>query len=692
MDNQKIIDEIIKLEDKLQKCNKAYYDDNKSIISDYEYDLLKKKLIKLKEENKDILDNFNKNNNNGGLFGEENFHNANQVEKQVGYKANSKFAKITHKKRMMSLANALTDEEFDNFVEKTNRFLKINDFPESVCELKIDGLSFSAMYKYGRLEYVATRGDGIVGEDVSNNVLQIPNFPVELKYVDGTKIQPKELETFEVRGEIYMPKDTFEKLNDELPEDKKFSNPRNAASGTLRQLDASIVKERGLSYYTYFIGATSDKIVNNQADVLILLEKLGFVVNKHWKITKSVSEIKEFHEYIGKIRYELDCDIDGVVVKINSFDIQDKLGFTSTDPRWAIAYKFSGITAITKIVGIKNQVGRTGVITPVAELVPVNIGGVIVKRATLHNYDEIERLGIGINDEVVVKRAGDVIPKIVSLEKKSNNSKEIEKPVICPCCGEKLVNDSDYVAVVCNNHKYCKDQIIDRIRHFTSRDGFDITGLGKQNIICFYELGFLQKITDIFELKKHREDMIALDGFGEKSIDNLLNSIEEKKVIQFNKFLYALGIADVGENVAKIIATNYRTLDDLLEDKEEFKKIQNINGLGEKLITNLIKYFNNGENLEILKYLNNICKIKQLEVKTGKFSGKSVVFTGTLQTMTRQQAKIQAEELGFKVLTEISGNTNYLVCGEKAGSKLKRAQELNVEVLTEDDWKQMIIS
>lgn len=804
--NQLLKNEILELEKKIEKYNKAYYDDNKSLISDYEYDLLKKKLEKMIEEyqcnvdaiadsnnsinnaNHRIIKNCDNNCNNckkndlstnNGSSGKncckndsaigddgdndcklnvvdndivnfsDNDYNSdnnddsitsdnnstitsndscrNDFTKQrvslfddffignnVGYKSNDRFAKITHKKKMLSLANALSLEEFQDFVDKTDRFLKTDIFPISVCELKIDGLSFSAMYHYGKLEYVATRGDGMIGEDVTKNVLQIENFPKELKKIDKNvfnKIvnncsndadinfnndfkQPCELETFEVRGEIFMPKDMFEKINEQLDEKSKFSNPRNAASGTLRQLDENIVKQRHLGYYSYFISEASDEIVNSQSQALKMLELLGFNVEKHWKIAKTTDEIIKFHEEIAKIRYELDCDIDGIVVKINSFDKQNELGITAVNPRWAIAYKFSGITAITKIIGIKNQVGRTGVVTPVAELMPVNIGGVIVKRATLHNYDEITRLNIGIGDEVVVKRAGDVIPKIISVEKKNNNSQSILIPKICPCCNTELESSDDYVAITCPNHDNCKDQIIDKIRHFCSREGFNITGLGKQNIMRFYELGLLRKITDIFEIYRFKDKFEALSGFGVKSVDNLLSSIEEKKNnIVFNNFLYALGIGDVGENVAKILATYYKNLDELLEDRITFSKVENINGLGEKNITNLIKYFNDEDNLKTLNYLNSICNIQQYKnASAGRFNGKSLVFTGTLQTMTRAQAKVKAEALGFKILTEISKNTDYLVYGDNAGSKLKKAKENGgiTTILTEKEWLKMI--
>ena len=680
MKNSDLRSKISDLEAKIEKYNRAYYDENKSLVSDYEYDLLKKELEKLREQQK--ASNANKKIVN--LFGDEEI----PIEQKVGYRSSSKFPKITHLKRMMSLANALTLEEFNDFVEKTNRFLKRETFPESVCELKIDGLSFSAVYNFGKLKYVATRGDGLIGEDVSDNVLQIDNFPRELPPENFVS----KLAIFEVRGEIYMPKDAFEKLNSQLNDDEKFSNPRNAASGTLRQLDPEIVKQRGLKYYTYFIGESSEKIVNSQSQALELLQNLGFAVNSHWKIAKTVEEIIKFHEDISKIRYELDCDIDGVVVKINDFAIQEKLGNTAHDPRWAIAYKFSGITAITKLLGITNQVGRTGIITPVAELAPVNIGGVIVKRATLHNYDEIERLGLCINDLVSIKRSGDVIPKIIGVEK-HNNGNKIIVPDICPCCSSRLIKNEKYVAIYCPNYKGCKSQIVDSIRHFSSRNGLDIAGLGRQTISLFYDLGILHSFLDIFDLKKHKEMLERLDGFGEKSTYNLLTAIEESKKIYFNKVLYALGIDEIGENVAKILALHYRDFNELLADSFEFEKIQNVNGFGEQMIGSLKLYFNNPENIKIINKLNEILEIHSLDKNENQvqLNGKSIVFTGTLQTMTRQQAKIQAEQLGYKVMTEISKNTTYLVCGEKAGSKLKKAQEMGIKILSEEEWKKTIL-
>ena len=678
MDIKEVNQQIAILEKKIERYNRAYYDENKSLISDYEYDLLKKELENLRQRQSEYNDKNNVSIKVNNLFGFEEI----PIEQKVGYRSNSKFTKITHKKRMQSLANALNLEEFYNFVEKTNRFLKVEQFPECVCELKIDGLSFSAMYHYGKLSYVATRGDGIVGEDVTNNVLQIENFPKTLP--NGSRAS--ELAEFEVRGEIYMPKDAFEKLNNELEDDKKFSNPRNAASGTLRQLDTEIVRSRGLKYYTYFIGDSSEKITNTQSESLELLKDLGFVVNSKWMVAKNVDEIIKFHEEVAENRYALDCDIDGVVVKINDFEIQEKLGSTAHDPRWAIAYKFSGLTAVTKLIGITNQIGRTGIITPVAELAPVNIGGVFVKRATLHNYDEIRRLGLSIGDLVEIKRSGDVIPKILKVEKHFENSLAIDPPENCPCCGSKIQKDDRFVAIYCPNHDGCKSQIVDSIRHFASRNGLDISGLGRQTINLFYDLGFLRGILDIFKLNRYKEQLENLDGFGQKSAQNLFISIEESKKVYFNKVLYALGIDEVGENVAKLLAKYYKNFNELLADREKFTKLQNINGVGEEMINSLVAYFNNEKNFEMIQSLMHILDIRECIDAGQSLNGESVVFTGALQTMTRQQAKMQAEQLGYKVLTTISKNTTYLVCGEKAGSNLKKAEELGVKILTENDW------
>ena len=584
------------LEEQIEKYNKAYYDENKSLISDYDYDLLKKELEKLREQYKQGVNSGAKKEQNTttstNLFGDDFF-----IENKVGYSPNGKFKKIQHKQRMASLANALTQEEFNDFVEKTTRFLNTDVFPECVCELKIDGLSFSAMYNFGKLKYIATRGDGLIGEDVSVNAMQIDGFPQILP----NSSPASQLEEFEVRGEIYMPKSAFDDLNDKLPEKEKFSNPRNAASGTLRQLNPDIVKQRRLSYYAYAIGVSTKEICDTQMQTLSLLEELGFFVNRHKILAKNAEDIYSFHKHIAEIRYQIECDIDGIVVKVNDFSIQKQLGMTAHHPRWAIAYKFSGLTALTRLNGIVNQVGRTGIITPVAELTPVNIGGVIVRRATLHNYDEIERLNLHIGDIVEVKRSGDVIPKIIEVKETSDDAIKIEKPKFCPCCGSKLIRNNDDVAIICPNlNNNCKDQIIERIIHFSSRKALDINGLGAKTIERFYNLGILKGVLDIFNLKKHVQILENLDDFGVKSTQNLLLAIENAKNCYFNKLLYALGIADVGENIAKILAKHYKNFQELLSDKENFSLISGINGLGDVIIKGLKQYFNDDANLKLV--------------------------------------------------------------------------------------------
>lgn len=694
LEDRNIRERILELETKIEKYNRAYYDENRSLISDYKYDLLKKELEFLRSKygvnkiraNIDMCTDANDDRKVAmSLFGAVN------IEQKVGYKPNSKFKKVIHKQQMMSLANALTRDEFNEFVDKTKRFLNINYFPDSVCELKIDGLSFSAMYSKGKLQYVATRGDGLVGEDVTINVLQIDMFPKELPI----NSLASKLDIFEVRGEIYMPKASFTKLNDELDEKDRFSNPRNAASGTLRQLNSEIVKQRNLSYYAYAIGVCSEEITSSQYDTLIFLKKLGFIVNDKYRLVKTVDEILKYHKEIEEARYELDCDIDGIVVKINSFNLQKQLGNTAHDPRWAIAYKFSGITALTKIEGVVNQVGRTGIITPVAELVPVNIGGVVVKRATLHNYDEIKRLNLAIGDLVVVKRAGDVIPKIIEVKEKNKiNRVQISEPLLCPCCCSRLTRHDNEVAIICENHAGCKDQIIDSIRHFASRKGLDISGLGTRNIIRFYDLNILKNILDVFNLKQYSHILVNLDGFGFKSTQNLLSAIEASKNVAFDKVLYAIGIDGVGESVAKIIARYYENFDTLLNDKNKFSKLIGINGLGDVVIDSLKEYFNDKDNLIFIESLKNILHIMPFITNNSKAKpeliGKSIIFTGKLISMTRNQAKLMAEQLGFKVLSSISGKVDYLVYGSNVGSKLEKAKELGVKAITEDEWKLMI--
>lgn len=658
--------DIIAIEKQIAEYDRAYYDLDDPLVSDAEYDKLKQKLQKLKSELPTQL----------GLFGNSEV---------VGYEPNERFKKIKHSEQMYSLDNAFNTDDISDFIEKIQRFLDTSDFPEFICELKIDGLSFSARYEDGKLIYLLTRGNGIYGEDITQNAQSIKNLPIKINNA------PNIIET---RGEIYMKKSIFFKLNESL--EKKFANPRNAAAGSIRNLDPEVVATRELDYFAYSVGEVSSfdfKI--SQSELLNNLADIGFNVNPYRKVCNSIKEIEEFYQYIASIRHELDYDIDGIVIKVNDTKLQDRLSFTAKSPRWAIAYKFSGIEAETTVTGITHQVGRTGIVTPVAELDPVNIGGVIVKRATLHNYDEIIRLGLKIGDTVKIKRSGDVIPQIISVNsnKRPINAIEINIPNVCPCCGSVLSKDKDEdVAIKCPNQHGCKDQIIGNIIHFASRNAFNILGLGEKYIEKFFDLSILKNISDIFDLQNHRDTIVSLEGFGEKSYQNLIQSIEASKNISFDKFLYALGIKGVGETVSKTIASYYLSIDNLIHSiQTNADNTSSIDGIGEVVTHEIKQYFSDPHNFEVIKSLIPKINIAQYQVNSNKpFNGQTIVFTGTLSSMSRAEAKLQAEKLGFKIMSSISSNTDYLVYGQDSGSKLKTATELGIKQLNEEEWLKFV--
>lgn len=666
---------IQELQKEIKYHDDIYHNQNRHEISDYEYDLKKKELEKLLSLNSE-----------DSLFSNVGI----DVLASVGAKTSNKFAKIHHKIPMLSLDNAFEIEDVMNFDTKIKRFLHTNENLEYIAELKIDGLSFSAFYENGDLKYVATRGDGEIGEDVTTNVAIIHNFPSKINY---NGIIPRILE---IRGEIYISHKTFREINEQQLQnsDKIFASPRNAASGTLRNLDLDVIKSRNLQYFAYGITQINDNFeLNIQSAILHKLQEFGFIVNQNY-YTGKLENCINFYKDIEKKRYEIDFDIDGVVYKINDLNLQKRLGNTNKSPRWAIAHKFSGLTAVTKIIDVVNQVGRMGNITPVAQLEPVNIGGVIIKRATLHNFDEIERLGVRIGDIVNVTRAGDVIPQIISVIEQ-NGIEDIKKPEFCPCCKAKLMKDEDLVALYCTNSDSCDEQIIQKIEHFCSKDAFDISGLGDKQIRRFYELNLIRNIVDIFNLAQHRDFLIKLDRFGEKSIENLLNSIENIKIIDFAKFLYSLSIKNIGTGFAENLAKKFKNVENLIASFKDFavisSEIDNISGFGDKISTEIKLFFTNARNQDIICELNKMLTIKPYpEVnKDAKFSGKKIIFTGTLQKMDRQEAKKIAKSMGFEIVSSISKNTDFIVCGENAGSKLTKANELGVQIIYEDEWLKM---
>jgi DNA ligase (NAD+) len=614
----------------------------------------------------------------------------------------------------LSLSNGFSKEDINDFIEKVERFLGVKKDTQDLfsyaegseidffCETKIDGLSFCARYEDGDLKFAATRGDGQEGEDVTENVKTIRNFPHKLRGENLPKV-------FEIRGEIYMDKNDFFDLNkrqDELGE-KIFANPRNAAAGSLRQLDSTITAARKLSYFAYGLGETSNDFkCESQAELFIKIKDFGFNVDPHSKMCRSVDEIMELYQKISDLRYQLNYDIDGMVYKVNSFALQERLGFVARSPRFAIAHKFPAEKAKTKIENIIIQIGRTGALTPVAVLQPVNIGGVVVSRATLHNQDEINRKDIRINDIVLIQRAGDVIPQVleVDLSKRLNDSKAFIFPKNCPVCGNEVTKVEDDVVLRCSGGLSCEAQLKETLKHFVSKDAFDITGLGKKQVENFFAEGRVKSFADIFKLeekeKTSENPLKNKPGWGEKSIENLFFAINQKRKISLEKFIYAIGIRHVGETTAKMIAQHFKSYENFKEKmflmarekNHDYEEFVAIDGIGEKMAASIIDYFCDERNLKMVLDLEAELDVQDVEIKhiDSEFAGKSVIFTGTLEKMTRMEAKKRAEDLGMKVVGSVSKKTDYVVAGAEAGSKLKKAQELGVRVLNEDEWLEML--
>lgn len=714
--NIKNIIENTKIE--ILKANEAYYTNDDPIMTDSEYDKLKIKLKNLEEKYPEyktgILDN-------------------------IGFKILNNFTKVEHTTPMISLNNGFSIEDINDFIERCQRFLGTNENIDIFCEPKIDGLSFSAKYKDGIFIQGATRGDGLIGEDITENLKTIKNFPL--------KLIGKYPQLLEIRGEIYMSKEDFLNLNKTNLESKEktFANPRNAAAGSLRQLDTSITAKRNLKYFTYTLGKCSNDLsIKTQEELINYLNKLGFSVTKEIKLCKNIDEIINFFDYIKEIRHSLDYDIDGVVYKVNDWELQKRLGSVTHHPRWALAHKFPAEQSITVIKKIDIQVGRTGALTPVARLDPINIGGVIVSNVTLHNKDEIEKKDIREGDEVIVQRAGDVIPQVVSvnINKRKSNSKKFVFPNKCPICGSVAKAYEDDVVIRCTGGINCQAQVIEGLKHFVSKDALDIEDLGSKQIEKFYNENRIRTFIDIFKLEEreniikqkydleHREkDLFSSieilpanceldisnyptipicysDGFAEKSTKNLFENIKKAKNIPLNKFLFALGIRFLGETTAKLIAKNYISLDNLLNkiciaaqkdifderNNDEYTKFCSIDGIGIKTANAILDYFNDKRNIKIIKNLKNIMNISDyINVKSNnKLENKTILFTGTLTHMTRAEAKARAEEMGAKVLSDVSSKLDILVSGKDSGTKLKKAKELNIKIINEDEWFGMI--
>ncbi|MDO8288868.1 MAG: NAD-dependent DNA ligase LigA [Parvibaculum sp.] len=624
----------------------------------------------------------------------------------VGAAPAGAFGKVTHKVAMLSLSNGFSDEDVVEFWTRVTRFLNLKegDALEVTAEPKIDGLSASLRYEHGKFVVGATRGDGREGENVTENLRTIKDIPATLK---GKNIP----DVFEVRGEVYMSHADFAALNKRQEEAGKpvFANPRNAAAGSLRQLDSKITASRPLRFFAYAWGDQSEMPAKTQAGVIETFAKWGFEINPLFRTCRSVEDLITFYHDIEMQRADLGYDIDGVVYKVNRLDFQQRLGFVSRSPRWALAHKFPAEQAFTKLLGIDIQVGRTGALTPVARLEPVTVGGVVVSNATLHNEDEILRKDIRIGDTVVVQRAGDVIPQVVSvvLDKRPRGAEEYKFPETCPACGSHAVREINEktgemdVVRRCTGGLVCPAQAVERLRHFVSRNAFDIEGLGEKQIAAFYADGLIKQPGDIFTLEAR--DAAGLkklkdrEGWGGTSAKKLFAAIDDRRTIDIDRFIFGLGIRHVGETNARLLARSYGTLEHFIEEMEKAadpesdarRDLMSIDGVGNVLAEALIDFFAEEHNREVLKSLSDAGVVAMplpAQETSSPVAGKTVVFTGSLERMTRAEAKARAEQLGAKVAGSVSAKTDILVAGADAGSKLTKAAALGVNVISEDEW------
>ena len=650
------------LKDLIRKYNEHYYEKNESLVTDYEYDMLLKEMESIEKEYPELKDTVS-------------------VTEKVGGRASGKFSKVVHKVPMLSLSNTYNIGEIEDFDKRIKKVIGEDQKIEYVLELKLDGPSISIQYENGRLVRGITRGDGEIGEDVTENIMQIDSIPQILK----------EPVTLEVRGEIVLPISNFNKVNkmrEEAGEDV-FANPRNAASGTIRQLESSIVKDRGLDCYLYFLVNAQNYNLQKHSDSIKYLEKLGFKTTKVFEIYKDFSLLEKAIEKWHVERERLDFETDGLVIKLDEFAYYSALGSTTKSPRWAIAYKFPAEKAKTKLLDITFQVGRTGVITPVAELEPVELSGSVVRRASLHNFDEIKRKDIKIGDFVYIEKAAEIIPQVIEpvICERTGSEKEIEMPESCPSCGHKLIKIEDQVAIKCINPA-CPEIIKRKIEYFVSRDAMNITGLGEKIIEKFIELGKIKDIVDIYSLHEYREELEKLEKMGKKSVDNLLNSIEESKKREYSKVLYSLGIPFVGKFTANLLAKEFLNIDNLKsKDTEDLLEVK---GIGDKVAKSVNMFLNDENNWNLISKLKETglqFEEEEVFIEDNPIKGKTFLATGKLEKYTRDEIKDIIEAKGGKYLSGVSKNLNYLIAGEKAGSKLKKANDLGVIVLNEEQFE-----
>ncbi len=667
--------EIERLRTEINYHNKRYHEEDTPEIADSDFDALFKRLQKLEEKHPQLI-------------------TPDSPTQMVGATPSNKRQVVKHHQPMLSLANAFADDDIDDFIERIKRYLGTEQTPELVAEYKIDGLSCSLLYEGGKLVQALTRGDGQQGEDITANVKTIGTIPHQLH---GDNVP----NSVDVRGEIYMTRTDFDSLNERQATagGKIFANPRNAAAGSIRQLDAAIAGQRPLRLFAYSMGESNVNF-NTHSEQLDALVKWGFEIVPDVKIFTDSKTLLDWYKTLVKARFELPFAIDGIVYKVNDRQLQSRLGTVARAPRWAIAHKFPAEQAATKLLGIDTQVGRTGVVTPVARLEPVYVGGVTVSNATLHNEDYIAERDIRVGDMVFIERAGEVIPKVVSviLNKRADGTQKYLFPKQCPACGNELVRIDGEAAYRCLNHFACPAQLEASLLHFVGRQQFDIEGLGDKMVKMLLEKGFIKTPADIFTLHQHRDTLVELEGYGEKSIDTLLATIEQCKKISFQRFIAALGIPMVGNQVAVLLGNRWGSLEDLRavarSDKGQHQ-IEEIDGIGPRIAESLHDFFihpRNDEQVQSLLAAGVVVEdfIRPTTDKITKFTGKTVVLTGTLNQMTRDEAKHHLQQMGAKVSSSISAKTDFVIAGDKAGSKLKKAEQLGVTVLGEDDLLNII--
>jgi len=676
MERKEIEKTYLKKINELRKFDKAYFDEDNPIIPDKDYDLIKQDILNLEKKYSYLK-------------------NKNSPSQKVGYEPSGKFKKIQHDIPMLSLANAFSKENIEDFLKKIKNFLNMKESENIVfsAEPKIDGISASLKYIDGNFKLGLSRGDGKTGEDITNNLKTITDIPQKINKSNFPKI-------LEVRGEVYISKSDFKKI------DKKFANARNAAGGSLRQKDHNQTRKIPLKFVAYGFGIVEPKKFEKQSEYLQLLKTWGFNTNSLNKLVNTIEDIEKNHKSIEEKRQTIDYDLDGLVYKIDNLQLQNRLGFVSNSPRWAIAHKFSSEKGFSRIKNIEIQVGRTGAVTPVAKIEPVNIGGVVVSNATLHNEDEINRKDIRISDTVCIQRAGDVIPQVlyVDIEKRNKNSKKFIFPEKCPSCGSKTVKEYNYTtkkkdAVTrCPDIKFnCKEILREKLKHFVSKEAFNIDGFGKKIIQNFWDLKMIRYPADIFNLNFKK--ISKLDGWGDLSASNLEKAIKKTKKISLDKFIFAIGIRHIGQENAKTLAKYFVNIKKFQElfNKEKRKKILKylleLDGIGETQLNSLEIFFSNLSNLNTVSNLIKELNVSDFKIsKSGIFYGKTIMFTGGLSNMSRAEAKALVEKEGGKILGSTSKKLDYLVVGDAKPTvkKIEKAKQLNIKILDENSWYSLL--